>query len=290
MMLRAITMIAGLAIALAFTGCAGEPSRESTSRSEAAGLLLGFADGPTLLFASDGDSVRVAAHVPHLIVPRTDGYWFVVEAERCAVDSTRSPHGGLDYPQAYRDRRHGIAVTRAKEAVIELEVLDDCADAAQSVAALNERFHREYMASRAADSAQVYEPSGDGIDCTEETQSVTFVTAEAIAVERRYSQTEHCSPGGYATGGANSVLRLGTAEQIPLRPLLSTRDRAKQEEHRQSDDESCAFDDNPERLDDSWSVYRSEGRWAVRLWLEGPNMPATPLPFIACMMVASRSG
>ena len=254
-----------------------ESSAKSPNVAELeSGLLLGLSNGRggrTLWIVRESDSIRLAWQTPHLIVPRAEGYWFVVSGERCHVD-LGSSHGGGGLPGGiFIDRRLAVDIARAGTTVnIPLEYKSDCTQAAKRAYAARARAYRAALKAAGGDSTKVAisDQENDGLDCTVGTDQVTFLSATAISIEHRYSQTEFCSPGGYATSGSNSVLRIGTNDPIPLRPLLASDIRENAEKER-GGEEGCAFDDKPERLDDSWIVHRNEGRWVADLFLEGPN-------------------
>jgi hypothetical protein len=267
-----------LVVALLIAALSSGATRAPASPPEPeAGLLLGLSNGRTLWIAQEGDSMRVVWETPHLVVPRSDGYWFVVSVERCGVDIDNA-HGGGGVPYAYAllDRRQAIGIARAGRTVdIALDERRDCDEATKDVVAARERRYRVALDSAKGDWSKVEIPSAnepvESYDCSISSDRVTFLSATAIGVEHRYSQTEYCSPGGYATGGSNSVLQFGTTRQIALRPLLTPsarRDAAKLG----GGDQGCAFDKDPERLDDSWIPKRAEGRWVAVLWLDGPNV------------------
>jgi hypothetical protein len=257
------------AIAFAATVALAAPASSQTAPE--GGLLLGFADGRTFWIVRDSDSIRLAWQTPHLVVPRTDGYWFVESAERCGVDLGSSHGGGGPPGGAFINRSQAIGYGRAGTTIkIPLGETLNCATAAKRVVAAR---LREYRAAIKAggDSSQMELPTAnDPLDCTVSNDRLTFVSATTISIEHRYSQTEFCSPGGYATSGSNDVLRIDTGAGIPLRPMLprSVRDSAEKE---RTTGETCAFEDSPERLDNAWIVHRFEGHWVADMFLEGPN-------------------
>jgi hypothetical protein len=155
---------------------------------------------------------------------------------------------------------------------IPIEYKTECNTAARRAYTARARAYRAALKAAGGDASKVEisDQENDGLDCTVGTDQVTFLSATAISIEHRYSQTEFCSPGGYATSGSNSVLRIGTNDPIPLRPLLAS-DVRENAEKELGGEEGCAFDDKPERLDDSWIVHRNDGRWVADLFLEGPN-------------------
>jgi hypothetical protein len=215
-------------------------------------------------------------------VPRSDGWWFVASGERCGLDIDNAHGGGgIGYDYAFVLRYQAIALARAgttADVVIDTdERLMACDVAERKIDSVRAWRYRVALDSVKGDSNKVESipapgaPDEPGMDCVESTEGVTFLSATAMSVEKRYTQTEHCAPGGYATGGSNVVLRFGTDTAIALRPMLAPDVRRRAERSRHPDEESCAMYDEPERLDDSWIVRRAPGRWVADLWLEGPN-------------------
>ncbi|HEY0528415.1 MAG TPA: hypothetical protein VGD02_06275 [Gemmatimonadaceae bacterium] len=236
-------------------------------------MLVGLSDGTTFWIVRDADSMRLAWRTPHLIVPRDDGYWFVATAERCGVDLGSAHGGGGPWGGAFIDRRQAVQIARAgSTAVIDLDRRGDCKVAEKRVVAARGTQYRAALRQAHGDSEQVHLPLPDDsdLDCTGGEDRVTFLSTSAMSIEHRYSQTEFCSPGGYATSGSNEVRRIGTGEAIPLRPMLPHDVREKAERERGTG-ETCAFNDSPEQLDSSWIVHRFEGQWVADLFLEGPN-------------------
>ena len=270
---RATLFIIATALALTFDGARNPAAAQVAPES---GLLLGFAGGRTMWIPVEGASMRVAFDAPHLIVPRADGYWFVATATRCGVDIDSSHGGGgIPYTLAFVERYQGLAFARAgDEATIELTEDMDCVDADKKVDSVRKEQLETARDSARQDSSEVEMMAASMEDfspCIDATSRVTFISPQVVSMEKRYSQTEVCSPGGYATSGSNEVLKLGTKDSILLRPMLTSEVRAKAEKERGSE-ESCAFDDAPERLDDSWAVHRVKGRWVADIWMDGPNV------------------
>ena len=271
-----------LALGVATPAHAQAPRPAAPAGAPEAGLLLGMGDGRTL-WLELGDSARVAWQAPHLVVPRRDGWWFVASGERCGLDIDNAHGGGgIGFDYAFVLRYQALAIARAgttAEVVIDTDnALMECDVAATKIDSVRAWKYKVALDSAKGDSSKVERmpapgaPDEPGMDCVDSRETVTFIGATAISVEERYSQTEHCAPGGYTTSGTNSVARFGTDSGIALRPLLSPALRRRAERNRGGDEESCAFDDSPERLDDSWVVRRAPGRWVADIWLDAPNV------------------
>ena len=273
-----LARLVALAATLTLTAATHAPPPEPEG-----GLLVGLADGRTLWLERSGDSMRVAWQGPQLVVPRRDGWWVVASAERCGLDIDQAHGGGgIGYDYAFVLRYQQLAIARAGTTVDitfgTAEPLMDCGDAARAIDSVRAHKYRVALDSVRGDSSKVADipPPGDasepGMDCVESSETPTFVSATALSVASRYTQTEYCAPGGYATSGSNAVLRFGTDSSIALRPMLTPAVRRKAERARKGDEENCAFKDTPERLDDSWIVRRMKGRWVADLWMDGPNV------------------
>ncbi|HEV7836659.1 MAG TPA: hypothetical protein VGO75_01220, partial [Gemmatimonadaceae bacterium] len=112
--LRAVAVVAAAILFVVSDGPA-QTVETSTNKAKVAelegGLLLGLSDGRggrTLWIVREADSVRLAWQTPHLVVPRAEGYWFVVSGERCHVD-LGSAHGGGGMPGGvFIDRRQAV--------------------------------------------------------------------------------------------------------------------------------------------------------------------------------------
>lgn len=261
--------LAALAAALggtfAFTG--------TRAPAEEQGLLLGLATGQTIWIARQGSTMRALWETPYVVTPRRDGYWYVVSAERCSVD-TNPPAPSL-LRTAFVDREQRIAVARAGDTIdIPLGELQDCKTVEHDVFRLRTIRYKAALDSMNGDSSKVDAPKpseiDDQVDCNTTSESVSFVSRTAIAIEGRGGQSEYCNPSGYTNEGFNRVLQLGTKRRIALRPLLTAKVRRAAEEAISAND-GCAYDHAVERLDNAWAPERKAGRWVANLYMGGAN-------------------
>lgn len=241
------------------------------------GLLVAVGER-TFWLPLEGDSMRLAWQAPELVVPRSDGWWFVVGAARCGLDiDAAHGGGGIGYDYAFVTRYQALAIARAGMRVdVPLSESMECDVASDTIGKVRAWKYRAALDSAKGDSAKVDLPAPGApdepdLDCIDSNQRVTFLSATAMSVEDRYRQTEACAPGGYTTSGTNSVVRIGTDSSIALRPMLAPAVRRKAERQRGNNADGCAFEDTPGRLDDAWIVKRQPGRWVADIWLDGNN-------------------
>ena len=269
--LRRFALLAAIALCAPLSVHAQPPRAES-------GLLLGLSDGRTYWMPRDSAGFRLATIVNHLVVPRTDGWWFVASTARCGLDID-SAHGGggIGYSLAFVLRYQGIAVARAGSApTIALGDTIPCDAAEARIERERERQYREALAKVNGDTSQVSRGDyfdAESMDCVDETEAVTFLSSRAVSVARRYRQTEYCSPGGYATSGSNAVARVDTNAALPLRAILSPRVR-RETLRAFGTEESCASFEVTSRedvLDTQWIVRRRMGAWVADVWVDGPT-------------------
>ena len=244
--------------------------------SDEVGLLVGLSSGKTLWIAPQGAAMRLVATKANLLVPRADGFWWVGTARRCRVEAS-----GGDWVEVtdFVGSEEALFVTRAGQPARVTLGGGPCDEAEQET--LRRRAAR---ARAAADSAAGGDPAlrdslvadaterqPDGLACSVERRTVTFVSPSAIAVEERNSATEYCSPAKYYTSGENTVIRFASNERLPLRSLLSASQRAAVEKEF-AESGGCGFEDEltVDRVDSSWAVRRAEGAWVTSFWVNGP--------------------
>jgi len=284
--MRHLRTFAAVAAAVALMGCQthGREGSGADGRSAAAdqvGLLVGLSSGRTLWIAPQRGAVRLLATKSDLLVPRGDGFWWVGVARRCTVDENDG--GGMNVEAGlYLDREDAVYVTRAGEAAHVTLGGMPCEEA-ETEAAKRAITHARRTAEAAAaegDSSALQALATDTVptdgegrvdDCFVGSRTITFVSPAALSVENRDQTTEYCSPGKYYTSGSNTVRRLTSDEQLPLRPLLAPPEREKLE-NEFAESAPCGFDDEktPDHVDSAWAVHRAEGRWVATFWVDGP--------------------
>jgi len=248
-------------------------AQTSTRPPREAGLLVGFDSGGTLWLPLHNESLSLAWRAPYLVVPRPDGYWQVASAGRCSLDID-SAHGGggIGYSLAFREYWQDLAIARVgEESTIRLSGGDDCAAAEDTIRATRVKQFQDALTAAKGDTSQVMQPRPDedeiGLDCIVSTNKVMFVSANAIAMQSTYAQTEACAPGGYTTSFDNVVRGYAPDSPIRLFSLISRRALAKAPV---TSDGGCAFSD-AKSTDPSWVPRRSSGRWLVSTFIGGPN-------------------
>lgn len=275
--------VAGAAAAVALVlcqGCAPNPGAE-------AGLLVGLSSGRTLWIAPEGGAARLVATLPHLLVPRPDGFWWVGTEQRCTLEELNGQGMGLTEAGVFLDRDEALYTVRAGDtARVALDGIS-CDEAEREAARRRPVFLRALADSAAAagDSSALLElradssgAEGGGVDdCSRTTRQVTFVSPTVLSVMERYATTEFCSPAKYETSGSNSVTRFGSEEQIPLRPLLPPAQAAAVSKEFggfdgcsfRADEDSTA--DSAAYVDNAWAALRDQGRWVASIWVNGPT-------------------
>ena len=238
------------------------------------GLLVGLSSGRTFWIAARGGAAQLVARKSHLLVPRTDGFWWVGTVQRCTIEEFDGGGMNIDVAGAFVSRAAALFVTRAGEpARVALDGVP-CGEAEREV--MRRRAARAARAndSSANDSSGTVEAAveaTDELDCSVSTRQVTFVTATALSVESRYRTTESCSPAKYYTDGADAVTRFASDERIALRPLLAPAQRDFLA-RALSDTAGCGFDEEmtADNADTAWAVRRADGAWVADVWVNGP--------------------
>jgi len=240
---------------------------------EEAGLLVGFDSGGTLWLAMHNDSVTPAWHAPFLVVPRRDGYWQIGSTARCSLDID-SAHGGggIGFTFAFREYWQDLGISRAGEAsTVTLGGSDDCAAAEARIREVRAKQFQDALKEAKGDTSIVRPPPPGnddiGLDCVQQTSTVTFASERAIAIESRYSQTEACAPGGYTTSLDNLVRGFASTTPISLYSVVSRRELASAPA---TSEGGCRFSDGDSTP--NWLPRRSNGRWIVTTWSDGPNV------------------
>lgn len=226
-------------------------SCESRAPAERAGLLVGLSSGTTLWIAPVGDSVHLLWRKSPLLVPRDDGFWWVGTAERCSVTES-SADGDVTQTQKLLQRRQATYAARAgTDAVVALDGIS-CREAVRDVPG--------------ADTSGASSP---GTECSLDMREITFVSAFALSVEKRYTVTEHCDPAKYYTSGSNHVTAIDRESQVRLRPLLA--DSAWQFLVAQlAREEGCGVGARlvDEEFEAAWSVRHQAGAWRATFWAD----------------------
>jgi hypothetical protein len=279
-----LTAAAAAAAAAALALCQGcAPTSGAAARATPAaeaGLLVGLSSGRTLWIVPEGGAARLVATLPHLVVPRADGFWWVGTEQRCTVEEL---HGqGMELAAGvFLDRDEALYTVRAGDtARVTLGGIpcDEAAREAGVRAAARARAAAD-SAAAAGDSAALLALRADtgtvegaGVeDCSRITQRVTFVSPAVVSVEHRYEITEACSPAKTETSFSYEVTRFATKERVSLRPLLTPAQKAVLLKGLAEAD-ACRTDEERaiDPLDSAWMILRIEGRWVAGLSVGSP--------------------
>ena len=275
-----------MAQALAACGARAPEPRAAGVRSLAAsdevGLLVALSSGKSLWIAPQGGAMRLLATKSNLLVPRTDGFWWVGVSYGCTVEELNG--GGVNLTEAgvFVSRDAALFVARAGDTARVSLAGGNCEDAEREAMT-----RRDALARAGADSAAAAGDSaallalrsdtssanhvGEDLYCSLSTREVTFASPTALSVESRYTVTEFCSPAKYYTSGGNDVTRFATDERIPLRPLLAPPDRAALTKQL-SESGACGLAEEPaaDDVEPGWAIRRDRGGWVGNVFVDGP--------------------
>jgi hypothetical protein len=264
--------VLAFSVLAALAGCARDAVPDES------GLLIGLSSGRTLWIAPRLGTLQVAATKQALLIPRADGFWWTGRERRCTVSEYNGEGVNID-AGIFVSRVDALWLTRAGDTARVTLDGTDCADAERDAMR-----RRAVAATAQADSAAARGDSTglaesrldtlnvpEDIDCSRNTQRITFASPSALSVETRYVVTEYCSPGKYYTSGSNAVIPFDTAQRVTLRPVLSDAQWAELTKP-PSDSSACGFEEErtPGHLDSAWAVVRSHGKWVAGFFIDGP--------------------
>lgn len=224
-----------------------------SARAQNTGLLLGI-DGEssthTLWITRDaGGRVAVSGELQRLLVPRSDGFWWVDVERRCGISE---PHEDEEEGSpAFIDKTGWVVHSKVDgddEPLDENPNFRDCHDVEQQ------------LLKRAGERREPY-----ALYCIYNTSDLTYVSGRYISYRQFSQSTEFCNPAKYSASTSLHVEDFDR-QHVKLLPALRPAERRSliKEWERQRGD--CALEHAP---DDSWAIEPAHGTWRATFATSG---------------------
>jgi hypothetical protein len=255
--------------------------RPSKAASEEMGLLVGLSSQRTLWISSTDGAFRLVADKPYLLVPRTDGFWWVGTINRCFAEELNGEGMNITEVGGFVVSGEELFVTRAADTAHVVLNGEDCATAEQKAHEINKRIARAMADSLAAagDSTALHSLAKDTATvqdseetyCEIGTRTITFVSPKMISIEKRDRVTEFCTPAKYYESGENRVMPFGDTTNFDLAQVLTQRQRQRVSRDLAEwlNGRELEADSNPMN-GLGWAVTRDRGNWVASVFIDGP--------------------
>jgi hypothetical protein len=263
------------------TAASQSANQPSSPASEEMGLLVGLSSQRTLWISSTDGALRLVADKPYLLVPRTDGFWWVGTVNRCFAEELNGEGMNITEAGGFVVSGEELFVTRPRDTAHVVLNGEDCATAEQKAHEINKRTARAMADSLAAagdstalqalatDTAAVQD--SEEIYCEIGTRTITFVSPKLISIEKRDRVTEFCSPAKYYESGENRVMPFGDTTNFDLAQVLTHRQRQRVSRDLAGwlNGRELEADSNPMN-GLGWAVTRDRGNWVASVFIDGP--------------------